>query len=106
MSAPNSSRPFPLPGRYTFQNEVLAGGQGAVYVCQDSNLDRRVALKALHKVSNPTSLLKEIAARAKIKSKHVVEIYDVIAGPKGALLGIVLEYIPGKTLQEKTNIPT
>jgi serine/threonine protein kinase len=105
MSPVNSPPPFPLPGRYTYGNETLAGGQGAVYICRDANLDRRVAVKALHKIAHPISLLKEIATRGKIKSKHVVEIYDVIVGTKGKLLAIVLEYVPGKTLQDKANIP-
>src|SRR5438270_10834773 len=105
MSPVNSPPPFPLPGRYTYENETLAGGQGAVYICRDANLDRRVAVKALHNIAHPISLLKEIAARGKIKSKHVVEIYDVIVGTQGKLLAVVLEYVPGKTLQDKANIP-
>jgi serine/threonine-protein kinase len=84
---------------------VLAGGQGAVYICRDANLDRKVAVKALHTTGSAAGLSKEIEARAKIKSKHVAEIYDVLVGATGEPLAVVLEYVPGETLQDPSALP-
>lgn len=97
---------FPLPARYKYDNETLSGGQGKVYVCRDDNLERRVAVKALHTVSNVAALLKEIAAHGKVKSKHVVEMYEVLLAADGTPYAVVLEYVPGKSLQDISSIPS
>ena len=97
---------FSLPSRYEFQHEILKGGQGSVYVCRDRNLDRLVAIKALHDVSDPTALTKEINGRALIKSKHVAELYDCILDPVNAApLALVLEYVPGVSLADQAQHP-
>src|SRR5271167_538885 len=101
----NKPPPFTLPARYIYDGETLAGGQGAVYVCRDEALERRVAIKALHNVANVTALSKEVTARGKIKSKHVVELYELLFDAAGKPYGLVLEYIPGNTLQEPASIP-
>jgi serine/threonine protein kinase len=103
---PAGALPFALPGRYAYDNETFAGGQGAVYICRDVNLDRRVAIKVLHTVSNAASLLKEVSARAKIKSKHVAEIYEVLLSASGKPFALILEYIYGAALDDKASIPT
>ncbi len=97
--------PFRLPPRYVYDNETLAGGQGVVYVCRDGNLERRVAIKSLHNVGDITSLLIEITARGMIRSKHVVEIYEVLHSARGKPLALVLEYIAGDTLIDKSKLP-
>jgi eukaryotic-like serine/threonine-protein kinase len=96
---------FPLPSRYKYDNETLDGGQGAVYICRDKLLDRRVAVKALHTMSNAPSMIKELEARAKIKSKHVVEVYEVLTAPNSIPFALVMEYISGNTLWDKSNHP-
>jgi serine/threonine protein kinase len=105
MSALAAPPLFNLPKRYEYDNETIGGGQGAVYICKDKLLERRVAVKALHTISNAASLTKEIEARAKIESKHVAEIYEVIHTSSGIPFALVLEYISGVTLQEKATHP-
>src|ERR1700676_4418955 len=97
--------PFALPARYTYDSLTLSGGQGNVYICRDGNLERQVAVKALHTVSNLSALLKEIEARGKIKSKHVVELYDVLKGSDGKPFALVLEYVAGQSLQDLATVP-
>jgi eukaryotic-like serine/threonine-protein kinase len=97
--------PFALPVRYKYEGLTLSGGQGKVYICLDANLERQVAIKALHTVSKLGALLKEIEARGKIKSKHVVELYDVLIGADGKPFALVLEYVPGESLQNTANLP-
>lgn len=103
---PNSPPPFALPKRYKFANKTLEGGQGRVYLCEDKFLERTVAVKALHASSDPAALLKEIAARGKIQSKHVAEIYECITDASGTPLALVLEYVPGESLSDKSLHPT
>lgn len=105
MSSSAAPPLFSLPKRYEYDNETLGGGQGAVYICKDKLLDRLVAVKALHTMSNAASLSKEIEARAKIESKHVAEIYEVLHTSSGVPFALVLEYISGATLLEKTSHP-
>lgn len=96
---------FALPARYAYDGKTLSGGQGKVYVCRDLNLERLVAIKALHAITNIAYLLKEIAAHGKVKSKHVVEMYEVLADSGGTPYAIVLEYVPGDTLQDVSKLP-
>lgn len=105
MSAPDPPT-FPLPARYEYAGETLAGGQGKVYVCRDKNLDRKVAIKHLHPAINVAAMLKEVAAHSKVKSKHVVELYEVLADGSGTPQAIVLEYVPGDSIQNVANLPT
>jgi eukaryotic-like serine/threonine-protein kinase len=102
---PAGAPPFNIPDRYKYLGKSHAGGQGAVYVCRDANLDRDVAVKSLHTVSKPQSLVKEIESRALIRSKHVVEIYDVVFDKKGVPIALILEFVPGESLQNPSLLP-
>jgi serine/threonine protein kinase len=48
---PSTKREVPVPpaafGRYQVRNALGTGGFGAVYLCQDTQLDRPVAVKVL-----------------------------------------------------------
>jgi serine/threonine-protein kinase len=69
-----------------------------VVVCDDLHLDRKVIIKTLAHGADPRRLLDELAALQAIRSKHVVQIYDVIREPSEAILAIVEEYLPGQDL--------
>jgi serine/threonine protein kinase len=69
-----------------------------VVVCDDLHLDRKVIVKALAHGTDPRRLLDELAALQAIRSKHVVQIYDVIRDDSGTIFAIVEEYLPGKDL--------
>ncbi len=85
--------------RYVPTGEKLSGGLGDVIICQDQNLDRRVAIKFIQNIHNQRRLLDEIAALQKIRSKHVVQILDIIIeNNEERRIGIVQEYLPGEDL--------
>jgi eukaryotic-like serine/threonine-protein kinase len=79
-----------------FSGTVLAGGQGEVFVCTDTNLNRQVAIKFLKDFSDVAILRNEISSLRSVESKHVVQIYDLIGDSH--ILGLVQEYIPGDDL--------
>ena len=67
-------------------------------VCQDQHLDRAVLVKSLAPGTDKRRLLDEIQALQVIRSKHVVQIYDLIWNKASEIIGIVEEYLPGKDL--------
>jgi eukaryotic-like serine/threonine-protein kinase len=67
-------------------------------VCRDEHLDRDVLIKALRKDVDQKRITDEIAALASVRSKHVVEIYDVIRDKDGRVAAIVEELLSGEDL--------
>jgi serine/threonine-protein kinase len=61
-------------------------------------LDRKVAVKFLHVGGEHRRLLDELAALQRIRSKHVVEIFDVTYS-RDLSMGIVQEFVDGADLQ-------
>ncbi|MGE3510232.1 MAG: serine/threonine-protein kinase [Vicinamibacterales bacterium] len=77
------------------------GGFGSVAFYRDTSLDRQVAVKFLNKGEQHRRLLDELAALQKIRSKHVVEIFDVMYIENGTRMGIVEEFVRGDTLKSQ-----
>ena len=84
--------------RYVPTGESTKGGLGEVVFCIDQNLDRNVVIKYGNQHHR---LLDELAALQRIRSKHVVEIFDVVRERDGAPTGIVEELIDGEELTSK-----
>jgi eukaryotic-like serine/threonine-protein kinase len=87
-----------IPPRYVPTGKVLTGGMGEVLICQDTSLEREVAIKFIQNVGDQRRLFDEIAALQKIRSKHVVQIFDVFLNEVDRRVGIVQEYISGDDL--------
>jgi serine/threonine protein kinase len=85
--------------RYVPTGATVAGGIGAVVVCIDKNLDRKVAIKFVQSGGEHRRLLDELAALQRIRSKHVVQIFDVDFFNPGSRMGIVEEFIEGDSLE-------
>lgn len=92
-----------FPDRYQIKN-ALPGGMGQVYVCSDTLLERDVAIKILSEGSAQRRMLDEINALLKIRSKHVVQVYDVLRFRENQL-ALVLEYVDGIDLFDKKARP-
>lgn len=92
-----------LPPRYGKPHLTLSGGQGTVYVCRDQMLERDVAIKFIQPGGDQSTILKEILALQSIRSKHIVEIYDVIKLAGSPYFGLCQEFIPGDDLLEQMN---
>jgi serine/threonine protein kinase len=77
--------PKPLPktiGKYHVLRELGRGGMGVVYLAEDAKLARQVAIKMMlaRSARNENArarFLSEARAMAKIKSDHVVTVYEV-----------------------------
>ena len=88
--------------------EVLGrGGFGIVVRAFDETLQRVVAIKVLSPELASTSpprkrFLREARAAARVRHENVVQIYAVEERPMPYL---VMEYIPGQTLQQKLEQP-
>ncbi|MBP6782907.1 MAG: serine/threonine protein kinase [Verrucomicrobiales bacterium] len=93
-----------LPARYQPSGGILSGGMGSVHLCTDTVLDREVAIKVITDPAQHRRLLDEIRALLKMRSKHVVQVYDVLQlGSSG--LGIVQEFIEGSDLFDSALTP-
>ena len=92
-----------LPERYKQQKSVKGGGMSDAVICMDEALQRLVVVKSLKPGTDQRRLLDELAALQSIRSKHVVQIYDLIRDQKGKVTGIVEEYLSGVDL---TKVPT
>ncbi len=89
-------------GRYVILEPVGAGGMGRVYAARDPALDRKVALKLLHRhTTGPeleARLLREAKAMARLAHPAVIGVYDV--GHYGEQLFIAMEFIDGGTVRQ------
>src|SRR5882762_2349955 len=91
-------------GRYEIRSRLGKGGMGEVYLAQDTELDRKVALKIL-----PTELavnqdrmrrfVQEAKAAAALNHPNLAHVYEI--GEHDGLNFIAMEYVDGKTLREK-----
>ena len=86
-----------LPARYVPNGDSASGGFGSVIYCQDTHLDRAVAIKFIKENSEKHRLIDELNALMRLRSKHVVQVYDRIKGEDDTI-GIVEEYIEGDDL--------
>lgn len=86
-----------LPSRYQpIDSLVMLGGFGSVIRVRDIYLDRVVLFKYMQDAKNNAQLLNEIQNLSRARSRHVVEIYDVIRTQDGSICGIIIEYLTGR----------
>lgn len=84
-------------GKYQILERLGAGGFGTVYLAQDRLLDRKVALKVPHHLSEDVNeQLKEARIMASLKHPNIVELITV--EKKDETLFMVLEYVDGESL--------
>ena len=85
-------------GRFTIIKKLGQGGMGVVFLANDTQLKRQVALKVLakEKAENPTLVKRfkqEAQAAAQLKHNNIVGVHD--AGEADGYLYIALEFIDG-----------
>lgn len=74
----------------------MDGGMSSVFTYKDQYLDRRVALKIIPPGPNARRIQDELEALFKLRSKHVVQVYDVARD--ATTIGIIQEFIDGVDL--------
>lgn len=86
-----------LPPRYRQVTETLTtGGYGSVLPVLDTYLNRTVLFKRMKSDEHNDQLLNEIRGLSKARSRHVVEIYDIVTDNTAKLQGIVIEQLSGR----------
>jgi tetratricopeptide (TPR) repeat protein/predicted Ser/Thr protein kinase len=86
-------------GHYVLLHKLGRGGMGVVYAAYDERLDRRVAIKLLHKRGRDKAgrrLIREAQALARLSHPNVVQIHDV--GEFEGQPFLVMDLIEGVTL--------
>src|SRR5262249_15742781 len=96
-----------IADRYEPTGNASWGGMGEVNECIDKNLARKVVLKRVFKASDFPRLLDEQKALIKLRSKHVVQLLDVVRFPwkSTEITCLVLEYIEGIDLDKISFAP-
>jgi serine/threonine protein kinase/tetratricopeptide (TPR) repeat protein len=91
-------------GRFWIEQELGRGGMGVVYLAQDTNLGRPVAIKSLPpEIAENTELLSRLKREAKILASlnhpNIATIYEEFQ--EEGISYLVMEHIGGDTLAER-----
>lgn len=91
-----------IAGRYTVSAVLGRGGMGVVLAGRHVELGERVAIKFLNKehAEHADRFFREARAAARIRSEHVVRIFDVGRLPSGEPY-IVMEHLDGEDLADR-----
>lgn len=85
--------------RFEILSELGKGGQGAVYLAYDPQLERRVAIKTLRKLGDKTGqLIHEARIVSKLQHPNIIPLYDY--GEHQGVPYLVYAYVEGKTLAQ------
>jgi serine/threonine-protein kinase len=92
-----------IDGRYRVLSRLGAGGMADVFLAEDQQLSRKVALKLLHRrfAEDPgfvERFRREAQAAAGLQHPNVVSVYD--RGTYDGTYYIAMEYLPGRTLKQ------
>ena len=90
-------------GRYRLERKLGGGGMADVWLAEDQELGRKVAIKILHdRYANDTQFVerfrREATHAAGLSHPNVVSIFD--RGEAEGSYYIVMEYVEGRTLKE------
>jgi serine/threonine protein kinase len=92
-----------VQGRYRLERTLGHGGMAVVYLAQDQELGRLVAVKVLARnLADDENVrerfLREARLAGRLSHPNVVQVFD--AGEAAGELFIVMEYVPGRTLAD------
>ena len=95
-------------GRYVVISELGRGAMGVVYKASDPTIDREVALKVLslsashdEGTNSPQEMfMREVRAAGRLAHPSIVTIHDAFDDPANQTSCIVMELVPGVTLEK------
>lgn len=85
-------------GRFRVGRLLGEGSQGTVYLCHDSELERKVTIKLLDKALPETSFHDEARTMSRLQHPNIVSIYE--AGHHNGTPYLVFEYVEGQLLSD------
>src|SRR6478752_9788484 len=88
-----------IAGRYRLDELLGRGGMSEVWLAEDLELGRRVAIKLLAPNADTARFEREARAVASLAHPNVTQLYDY--GEADGRPYIVLEYMPGGTLEQR-----
>jgi len=96
-------------GRYEVVEEIGSGAMGAVFKARDPVMDRVVAVKTIHASAlvGPMAeqyrerFTREARAAGRLAHPGIVTVFD--AGVEGETPYLVMEFVPGRTLEDVLN---
>jgi serine/threonine-protein kinase len=93
-----------VAGRYSLDRELGRGGMGVVYLANEVDLDRPVAIKLLppDRAANPrlrARFLQEARTAAKLSHPNIIPIHAV--DEAGGFVFFAMAYVDGETLAER-----
>jgi len=102
LGNPSKSLPERI-GRFKVVKELGKGSQGVVYLANDPQLDRNVAIKTIHlRPSRNNEQQQQIIREAKMVSKlqhpNIIAVYEAGESPEGPY--VVFEYVDGVSLRD------
>ena len=90
-------------GRFKFERLLGQGGMGTVYLANDTQLQRKVAIKCVNTQTADPKLAQRLRVEAKLLAQlnhpNIVQLFDVIEDKQ--VIGLVMEYVEGTTLLRK-----
>ena len=98
----------PLASKYVVLERVADGGMGVLYLAQDRQLGRFVAVKRLiasatGNVSMKLRMMQEAKVVAALRHPHIVHIYELSEDEEGPY--IVMEYVAGPAASSPNKTP-
>jgi serine/threonine-protein kinase len=92
-----------IDGRYRIVRRIGSGGMADVYLADDLQLDRQVAVKILHRrfAQDPEFVerfRREASSAAGLQHQHIVSVYD--RGEWDGTYYIAMEYLQGRSLKQ------
>ncbi|MDP9182870.1 MAG: protein kinase, partial [Actinomycetota bacterium] len=107
-TAPDAATPLTgrlLDDRYRLDELLARGGMATVYVATDTRLDRRVAVKVMHRAlaDDPefvARFAREARAAARVQSPEVVLVHDQGTDRETGLAYLVMEHVQGVNLRQ------
>src|SRR5881628_204194 len=91
-------------GRYEIRSKIGEGGMGEVYLAEDTQLGRRVAIKLLRPETTSDEdarkrLVREARAAATLDHPNICSIYEV--GEADGRSFIAMQYVEGETVASR-----
>ncbi len=103
ISGPSSANPDFSSTKYTFVKELARGGMGTVYLAEDRELNRLVAIKVLNTPEVTEDLrnrmIREAQIIARLEHPGIVPVHDVGTLPDGRVF-YAMKFVRGSRLDE------